>query len=71
MNKIQVDKNLNPENCQALGFKWQYDTIYDPEAPQTANKEFIELLNQGWKLGKSASRELEKNGGIGLYKPIQ
>jgi hypothetical protein len=71
MDKIQVNKNLNPENCQVLGFKWQYDTIYDPEAPQEANKEFTELLNQGWELGKSASRELEKNGGVGLYKPIR
>jgi len=70
MNKIQVDKNLTPESCQALGFEWHHDTIYDPEAPQKANKEFVELLNEGWKLGKSASKELEKKGGVGIYKSI-
>lgn len=70
MNNIQVNKNLNPENCEALGFEWQYDTIFDPQAPKVANEEFVELINQGWKLGRSGSKELEKNGGIGLYKPI-
>lgn len=70
MKNIQVDRNLNPENCKAFSFEWHHDTIYDPNAPSEANEEFIELMNQGWKLGRSASKELEKNGGVGIYKPI-
>jgi hypothetical protein len=70
MIKIEADKNLTPENCQEKGYQWQQDTIYDPEAPKEVNKEFIELINKGWKLGRSASIELEKNNGVGLYKPL-
>lgn len=70
MSKIKVNKNLTPESCQALGFEWHHDTIYDPEAPQIANEELVELLNEEWKLGEPASKELKKNGGVGIYKPI-
>lgn len=69
MDKIKVDRNLNPDNCESLGFKWHQDTIYDPNATQEANDNLIEFLEQGWKLGRPASEELEKNGGVGLYKP--
>jgi hypothetical protein len=71
MIKIVINGNLTPENCKEKGFEWQRDSIYDPEAPSEANKEFIELMIKGWKLGQPASKELKKNGGIGIYKPIK
>lgn len=70
VNNIYIDRYLNPENCREKGLEWEYDTIYDPQAPKEANEEFTELIKQGWKLGKPASRKLEKNDGVGLYKPI-
>lgn len=71
MNEIRVDGKLTPENCKDNGFEWWKDAIYDSEAPVEVNSEFIELINKGWKLGKSASKELEQNGGIGIYKPLK
>jgi len=65
MKNVQIDRSLNPDNCEKLGFEWQYDTIFDPQAPEKANEDFVGLINQGWKLERPGSRELEKNGGVG------
>ena len=70
MNNIRVDRHLNPENCGEKGFEWWRDAIYDPQAPEEANEEFVELIRKGWKLGRSASRTLEYIGSVGLYKPV-
>lgn len=70
MVKIQVDEKLKPDNCKSFGFEWWKDAIYDPDAPKEANKEFLELIEKGWKLGESALKELKQNGGVGLYKPL-
>lgn len=70
MIKVEVDTSLTPENCEEKGYEYWSDSIYDPEAPDEANQEFVELVKKGWKLGRMASRELEKNGGIGIYKPL-
>jgi hypothetical protein len=71
MTNLEVDDALTPDNCEEKGFQWRQDVIYDPDAPEEANQEFVELAKKGWKLGKSASIELAKNGGVGLYKPLK
>ena len=70
MIKFQIDEELTPENSKEKGFEWWQDTIYDPEAPEQVNNEFIALIKKGWKLGKPASKGLEQNCGVGLYKPL-
>lgn len=70
MLNIPVDHSLTPENCNEKGYEWVRDIIFDPEAPDIANKDVLALLRKGHKLGMSAS------GGandifVGLYKPIR
>jgi hypothetical protein len=71
MDKIQVDRELTPENCEKKGFIWWKDSIYDPKAPKPANEEFTHITKKGWRLGEPASKELEQNGGVGIYKPLK
>lgn len=71
MVKIIIDENLTPENCNSKGFEWRRGSLYDPQAPELANKEFVELIKKGWKLGEPASKKLKLNGGVGLYKPTK
>lgn len=71
MNKIEVNMELNPINCEEKGYKWTGDAIYDPEAPEEANEEFVELTKQGYILGEPANTNTVQNGGVGVYKPIE
>lgn len=70
MKHFRVDPNLTPENCRWKGYEWWADSIYDPTAPNEVNENFIEMINDGWKLGKPASINFEENGGVGVYKPL-
>lgn len=43
---LEIDWTLNPENAKSRGCEWTGDSIYDPEAPEEANKEFVELTKR-------------------------
>ena len=67
-SRIIIDETLTPENANNRHLAWLRDAIYDPEAPEPANKDFIEMQKNGHIFGRSASQNLEQNKGIGIYK---
>jgi len=70
MLNVSIDYSLSPENCKEKGYEWTGDTIFDPEAPEIANKDVLALLQKGYKLGMPASRGASDIF-VGLYKPVK
>ena len=70
MLNVSIDYSLSPENCKEKGYEWTGDTIFDPEAPEIANKDVLALLQKGYKLGMPASRGANDIF-VGLYKPAK
>lgn len=66
----EVDWNLNPENAGERGLIWTGDCIMDPEAPDEANEEFVELSVKGYKFGEPANVNTIGNNFVGVYKPM-
>lgn len=63
-------EQLSLKNCKEKGYEWIKDIIFDPEAPEIANKDIFSLIQKGYKLGIPAS----KSAGdvfVGLYKPVK
>ena len=71
INLPKVDWSLNPENANNAGFVWTGDYIMDPEAPDEANEEFVEMMAKGYKFGEPANVNTIVNGFVGVYKPVQ
>lgn len=51
----EVDWDLKPENANERELIWIGDFIMDPEAPDEANEEFIEMNEKGYKFGEPAN----------------
>lgn len=71
MDKLVIDYDLTPENCEGKGYAWYQDTIIDPEEPDRDDSILLGYLQRGWKIGKPASRGLERFYGYGIYEKIE
>ncbi len=67
----KVDWDLKPENAKNRGLIWISDSIMDPEAPDEANEEFLEMEADGYKFGEPANVNTITNNFVGVYKPIK
>lgn len=67
----EVDWNLTPENAKDRGLVWVSDSIMDPEAPDNANEEFVEMEAEGYKFGEPANVNTIVNNFVGVYKSIK
>lgn len=65
---MYIDDSLNVENAKDRNLEWVYDSIYDSEAPAEANKEFKDLVKDGYVFGTPTACKLIENGGVGVYK---
>lgn len=65
-----VNEQINPSNCDQQGFEWIQDIIFDPEAPEIANRDILEMLESGkYILGLPAINARESCF-VGLYRKI-
>lgn len=71
MKRININWELNPENAMKQGYIWCGDAIYDPEAPDEVNIEFVENIKKGYLYGEPANVNIMVNGGVGVYKPVK
>lgn len=72
MRKVFVDRSLTPENAKERGLEWQQDSIYDPEAPEIANKMMENSVSRGeFFLGSPATPGGEINNIVGVYRKIR
>lgn len=67
--KINVDKGLNPENCEGKGYEWIGDKIYDVSAPNIVNKEVFDFARKGYLIGQAASMATDIY--VGVYAPLK
>lgn len=67
----KVDWDLTPENARDKGLVWVGDSIMDPEAPDEANEEFVEMVEKGYKFGEPANVNTIVNNFVGVYKSIK
>jgi hypothetical protein len=67
--KTIIQHNLNPDNATKQGFKYIRNIIFDPEAPEIANREIIKMVKSGrYQLGQGLTDAPELF--CGLYKKI-
>ncbi len=71
MTKITVNTDITPENAGEFGLIWDQDYIYDPEAPEIANRGIKEEVGQGEiVLGSCATPEGESMNMVGIYVKV-
>jgi isopentenyldiphosphate isomerase len=68
-SKTIINYKLSPKNSEKLGFKYIRNIIFDPEAPEIANREIIKMVKSGrYQLGQGLTDAPELF--CGLYKKI-
>lgn len=68
LSDVHIKSDLNPSNCDQQGYVWFQDVIFDPEAPEIANRDILEILETGdYALGLPAINARDNNF-VGLYK---
>lgn len=68
------DMTLTPEIAEERGYEWvENGVFFEPEAGVDANIEAIDLIRQGYLLGKPSNTayNLPEHQYFGLYKPIK
>ncbi len=67
----EIDYSLTPVNAKKKGFVWVGDSIIDPEAPDIANLEFVNLYKDGYRFGEPASLNSITHGAVGIFEPLK
>lgn len=70
-SKINVNHNVTPENAHLFRLTWWMDYVYDPEAPEIANKDIKEETERGdIVLGSCATPDGKSMHMVGIYKRL-